>query len=788
MLKNYLKCGWRNFIKYKSYSIINIFGLSIGFASTLLLFLIIEYENSFDDLHSNLDKIYRVGNSYTTGGFDEMVVTPQIPLMEKEYADIIHATRFHALHDIIAKEDHYVQISAHLVDPGFAAMFDFKMLNGNLTGALSSPNQIVLTRSLAVRLFGNLSAIGKSISFVNEKLDFTVAAIIEDPPKNSTLQFESLVPWVNAPEWLDVTQSGNWYNTFMEGYIQIAPQTSKEALEKKLVAFKDKYFLEERRPTWNVCLLPMADEHFRITKNKQLITILSMIAGAILLISCFNYANMSVAQTMRRTREVGVRRVLGGLKRQLTAQFMTESLITCIVSILAAVVITLFSLPYVNRYYDFGVTLALRHDQSILIFLFSVCLLICCFSTLAPSLALSTVNPVNTMKGAIKANKPAQYIRKGLVVVQFMASAILLIGTLVVWQQTHHMKSYDLKLDHNNVVAIPTDAGRFRDADKAKQMFFTLRKELQNATTIESATFTSGIPGEYNENYNSFLLVDSKQNKRASLRKLYIDEHFFETFTIKIIMGRGFSPELESDKQAVIINETALKEFGGVNLNNFEILEGGNADGRLHVIGVVEDYHYQSLQRSIQPLIHFYNPNSINHLAVKLKPDRIQEGLSFLKTQWDALGPYEPFAFKFVDESFDSLYKEQERLAATSSLFSLIAISIAGLGLFSVTAYSVRQRRKEVSIRKVLGASVLSITVQLSKGYIMLIVIGFMLACPIIYHLANSFLDNFAYKIKLSPLLFGAVGVAIFTLAMLIVYVLSGRAALENPVNALKEE
>jgi putative ABC transport system permease protein len=255
-----------------------------------------------------------------------------------------------------------------------------------------------------------------------------------------------------------------------------------------------------------------------------------------------------------------------------------------------------------------------------------------------------------------------------------------------------------------------------------------------------------------------------------------------------MVIGRGFSPEIESDKQAVVINETALKEFGGTGIENMGLMENGAGDRRLHVIGVVEDYYYQSLQRSIQPLVHFYTPESVNHLAVRLESDRIQDGLSLLKQKWNALYPYEPFNYRFVDKSFDNLYKEQDRLSATASLFSLIAIVIAGLGLCSVAAYAVRVRRKEVSIRKVLGASVLSIMVKLSQAYGIMILAGFLLACPIVYYLANEFLDGFAYRIKLSYILFSGVGLAIFILSMMVVGVLSGRAALENPVNALKEE
>ena len=256
---------------------------------------------------------------------------------------------------------------------------------------------------------------------------------------------------------------------------------------------------------------------------------------------------------------------------------------------------------------------------------------------------------------------------------------------------------------------------------------------------------------------------------------------------MRVLKGRTFSPELESDKSAVIINEAAMKAFGWTDIEGKEIIEGGE-DRRVTVVGVVEDYYYQSLKRSIQPLIHFYTPDNIGRLAVKLKTGRIEEGLALLKTKWEALGPYESFNYRFVDKSFDNLYKEQDRLSATTSLFSLVAIAISCLGLVSITAYSIRLRRKEVSIRKVLGASVPGIILKLSRSYGIMVIIGFVLACPVVYYLANAFLSGFAYRIDLSPVVFAVVGVGIFALAMSIVAWVSGSVALENPVDALKDE
>jgi putative ABC transport system permease protein len=787
MVSSYLKSGWRNFVKYKSYSLINIFGLSIGFSSALLLFLITRYEHSFDRFHSKADRIYRVGNSYKGGGYDDLIVTPQVPLMEKEYPDITHSSRFHGAEDIMGYNDTFIRTSYHVVDPGFADMFDFGMIAGDLRKALASPNQIVLTRSTAQELFGNEEPMGKSVRFVNEKTEFTVAAVADDPPKNSTMQFEALIPWSNAPEWLDINQAGNWYNTLMVGYVELAPGASKKALEEKLQVFKETHFLEERRATWSVLLLPLTDEHFRLARNQGMITILGIIAGAILLISCINFTNLSIAQTLKRTKEVGLRRVLGSLKRQVTFQFMIEALITCAISMIIGIAITWLVLPYMNRYYDFGVAIDFQQNQRLIVFLVCVCILPGLCASLGPSWALSGLKPVNAIKGVVRGGPSGKYLRRVLIVLQFTASIILAIGTAIIWQQNHYMKSQDLRFNQANVVAVEAWPELFRDPEKARQDLLTLRKELEKETAIESVSFASGIPGGYDENYNGFSDADSPAGEKISLRQVNVDHYFFKTFGMRIVKGRNFSTEIEGDKNAVIINEAAMREYGWTDVENKAIVAGGGGR-RLTVIGVVEDYYYQSLKRSIQPLIHFYTPDNVSRLAVRLKAGRIEEGLALLKSKWNALGPFEPFDYRFVEKSFDSLYKEQDRLSATCSLFSLIAVAISSLGLISITAYSIRLRRKEVSIRKVLGASVPEIVLKLSRIYGVMIMIGFVFACPVVYYLGNAFLAGFAYRIQLSPLVFAGVGVAIFMLAMFIVGWLSGKAALENPVEALKDE
>jgi putative ABC transport system permease protein len=786
MLRNYVKIGWRNILKFRSYSLINILGLSIGFAATLLLLLIVNYENSYDKFHADYTNIYRVATQESAGSMSDLIVTPQIPMMESEYSDIIRATRFFDQWNMLQHEDKSTLTPYHIVDPEFADMFDFQTIRGDVKKALSTPNQMVVTESFAKKLFGKDDPMGQTVSIKDEDLHFTIGAVVEDPPQNSSLDFNVLIPWVNAPSWLDVDQAGNWYNTFMTGYVQLAPQVKPSETEEKLRSFVQDHFLEDRKSS-QIVLLPLSDEHFRVTNNKRLISILGIIAVAILLISFLNFMNLSVSQLLGRTKEIGVRKVMGSRRMQLINQFTVEGFIISLIAVAVGVFAVYLTLPLVNTYFGFDIRIKITENLSILYFVAGICIFTLFICALWPSIALSGLNPVNSMKGIISSKKSGGYFRKGLLVLQFSSSLLLIIGTVVIWSQVRYMKNRDLKFSGEHVVSMLSWPELFKDPEKTKQDLLALRDQLEGETIFKSATLTQCVPGEYDENYNGFEWVDSTESKTVSLRQTTIDHKYFDTFKMNIVLGRNFSPEKESDKEAVIINESAMKAYGWEDINNKQLRSGGG-DMVFTVIGVVEDYYYQSLKRSIQPVIHFYNPEVSTRLAVRLDPERIQEGLDLLESKWNAMGPYEPFDYTFVDEAFDALYKEQERMGTTATLFSVIAVMIAALGLFSITSYNIRLRRKEIGIRKVLGASVMSIVAGLSKNYIILIVLAFLIAFPVIYYLSDAFLTDFNYRIDLSPWIFISGGALVFFTAMLIVTIQSGRASMENPVNSIRDE
>src|SRR5690606_9063507 len=760
MIRNYLRSGWRNFLKYKSYSAINITGLCIGFAASLLLFLIVNYERSFDKFHSNANQIYQVAEAWPESVSDR-IVTPQAPIMDEEYPDILHSTRFFGDEDILQAGDVYLRSTYNVVDSGFAEMFDFNVIRGNLRDAVSTPDHVVLTQSVAGKLFGDRDPMGQTVSFVNLDRHLTVSAVVADPPRNSTIQFETLIPWSSGPEWLAPDKTGNWYNTFMIAYVQLAPGVTRIAMEEKLADFPKQHFLPERQSS-KVVLLPLEDLHFRNTSSERVVSILGIIASAILLISCINFVNLTISQLLGRLREIGVRKVMGSRKGQLVFQFMTESLIVCLVAVFFGLVITFLMLPVVNDYFGFGITNDYLANGPTALFIIGICLLAGIISSFWPSLMLSGLKPVTSIKGSVRWSKTGGYLRKGLVVLQFGVSILLMVGTAVIWNQIQFMKTQELNFNGNNVVAVESWSELFKDPEKAARELVQLKNELVKESAIEAVTEAQAVPGGYWENYNGYEYTDSTGSKTVHLRQITVDDQFFNTFQMKIVEGRNFSKEIEGDKKAVIINQTAMKEYGWSDLNNKFLKAGGSDQEAFEVIGVVEDYYYQSLKDNIQPLIHYFNPEVLGMLAVRFQPDRTEEGLALLEEKWNALDPYEPFDYHFVDDSFDALYKEHERLGTTSTTFAFIAMLIAGMGLFSMAAYSIRLRKKEVGIRKVLGASLQNIVLKLSGTFGLLVILGFALACPAAWYLMNIFLEDFSHRINLSPWIFIAAGAVVF--------------------------
>ena len=787
MFKNFLKSGWRSFIKYKTNSLINVFGLSIGICAVIMLYLIIDYENSFDKFHNDYEEIYRLGTKTKDGNYSDMIVTPLTPTLMEEYPDVVSGTRFKSWSDMfLYGEGRASDVVFHLVDSGFFSVFTFEPVHGDLNTALDGPNKLVLTESLAEKMFGYDNPVGKTLTMKEMGYEVTVTAVVNDPPKNSSIQFESLLSWPASPSPMDEDQMGNWYNTFMTGYIRIAKGTDIKEFEDKTKAVTKKHFLAERQSEF-VTYFPIEEEHARNTENDRTLNILSIITIAILIISCVNLVNLSVSQWLTRTREVGVRKVLGSLKSQLIFQFLVEGLISTVVSVVVALIGVYIFAPYVNEFYDLDIQYNIIQNAPAVLFIISICILIGIISSFVTSLLLTNVHVIKSLKENIRWSGTGQWLQKSLLVFQFTISLIFIAGTLVITKQISFMKSYDLKFNMDHIVAMNVYSNLFENPEKASQRVLMLREELQKEEAIESVSLSQNMPGKYWDSYNWYANSDSMGPKGIQLKQITVDQNYFSLLDIAITHGRNFSDSINSDELAIIINESAFEKLGWKDLNDKYLSEGGG-NQKYSVVGVVEDYHYRSLKESIEPLIHYYSPKSTDKLLVKLKAGRIGDGLQILEDSWASLGAYEPFEYVFVDEEFNELYRTQDRLEMTATVFSGIAVILALLGLFSITSFMLQKRKKEVGVRKVLGATFMQIIVLLSKRFALLVMLAFALATPVIYLMSNEFLSEFTYKMELTPVIFLLSGMIVLLLSMLIVGWQSIHAAHNNPVDSLKSE
>ncbi|MGB3778054.1 MAG: ABC transporter permease [Tunicatimonas sp.] len=794
MYRNYFKTGFRNLLRYRGYALLNIFGLAIGMAAAIVLFLIVSYERSFDTFHSQHDQIYRLGEQEVRNGktdAHDLTPVPVVPTLLEEIPEVVAGTRFFAPNNIrLRYQDHTANPLVHFVDSGFVELFSFELVDGDLRQTLTTVNRLVLTKSVAKKLFGNEEAVGKTLAVVNDKRQFTVGAVLADPPANSSLQFEALLPWANAPDW--IAKDANWYDTFMTGFAKLSDHADPAALSEKLLAFKTRHYDDEKSADVKLHLRPLAQLRAFDTNNQPIINLLGLIAALTLLIASVNFMNLATAQSLLRTREIGVRKALGSLRRQLVGQFLTESLLTTLLALTVGILLVHGTLPWFNRYFDLPLTFRYWQNLPLLGALLGGGLLVGLLAGMYPALFVSRLSPVASLKGH-RQRGTGRWLQQSLIVVQYVASIVLIAGTVVIWRQIQFMQSQDLRFDQENVVGFSLwyDNYAFQSEGQAKSVIKTMINRLENESSIVGLTFAEHMPGHYIQNYNSFYDSEAPAQNPVSMRQVTVGDRYFETLGMHLVMGRLPSPELAPDSGlAVVINETALRALGWIDTEDKYLTAEGDAT-RLPVIGVVQDYHYQSLQEKIQPMVHGYYPGDeyyYGHLAARLQPGRTTEGLAVLESAYQSLNPYEPFDYYFLDAEFDKMYRTQERLGFTATLFAGIAVVLASLGLLALAAFATQLRRKEVGVRKVLGASVAQIIVLLSRNFAGLVAIAFLVACPLIYYAAERFLQDFAYRIGLGADVFLIAGGVALLVAGFSVSAQALRAASENPVDALRDE
>jgi putative ABC transport system permease protein len=788
MIKNYIKIAFRNLIQYKSHALINVLGLAVGIAATIFILLYIQFELSFDNFHTNADNLYRISLIHKHKDiveYDSHQFTPPIgPAMKKDFPEVEDFARISVFRSSYLKSDNQIQKVNGIrhADPSLLEIFTIPVVEGNPSNMLKDPFSLVLTQSTAERLYGKENAIGKMVKMDDGDL-YKITGILENPPENSHIRFNALISFstlYNQSGWYMDWNGGNQYIT----YIKLVEGVNHAVVNEKFTDFLWNYINKDHS---NIgvklegYLQPLKDIHLLYSDSNGLgilnIIVLTSIALLILTMACINYINLSTARSGTRAKEVGVRKVLGASKAGLMRQFLIESLIVTIFSLAMAILLVELIHPIFNDIISNNLKLLNFFDPIQIGGLLLIIITVGIVSGGYPAFYLSSIQPIKSLKGTFNTGKSKARARNTLVVIQFLISITLIIITIVVNAQLSFIRSKELGFNKEQILVLPLPGEEIQ----AKSSI--LKEELNRLPGVKIATASSEVPIR---NFTSNGYIPEGHETSMMIHVVDVDENFLNTFNIELNQGRNFSTELATDNNAYIINESLANSLG------WDAPLGKNIErnGSHQVIGVVKDFHYATFYNKIEPLIITNSPwkNKFQNLSLKILPNRVPETLTSIKNKWEMLVPDKPFEFWFLSESFDNLYKMEQKYEKIFFYFSLLALAIALLGLYSLVSFSTEQRTKEIGVRKVLGASTIKIIKLLSIDYLRLVVIANIIAWPIAWLISNRLLQYFAYKIEIGIGVFLLAGALAFIIALLTVGSQAIKAVLANPVDALRYE
>lgn len=769
MIRSYIKIALRNFTRNLTFSLINLFGLSIAFALFILLSLYITSELTTDSHLENLENIYILhekNNNSTDGGgmFAEHI--------NERYPEVKQVCRTFYWDDaeFFTDDDHFIKVDKFgLVDSNYFSIFHSDVILGNLEEALKGDKGMVLTETTSKALFGNQNPLGKTVSIGN-KYDFIVNAVIPDLPKNSTYLVEcflSVEGLLKTHEGL-LTNPGNWSTHTI---VEVHENSNIELLNEKL----SKDLLEQYGRNTNFGLFPYSDLYFSGPDayrhgNKQFVMLFIGIAIFILLIACINYINLTTARAGNRAREVGIRKVVGAYKQKLIRQFLTESTLLIFVSLIIGFLFAELSISEFNTLAQSELQVKEFYAFPYNIIFISGSILLGILSGLYPAFALTSFKTVEVIKGKITRSKGGSIVRKVLMVFQFVISMVMIVGTIVIYQQINYVKNVNLGFNKENVIHI-------RSTDNAFMKAQDLKTELLTIPGVEKVSFSRGTPGAIGNG-----MYDERTGQEVQMRHLCCDPDFMDLFDLEIVSGRNFSWADSADiRKTYIINEAAVKQYGWED--PYEIKLWG-----LKLIGVVKDFNFKSLHQPIDPLFITYF-RYMKEINIRISGMNQTEVIAKIEKAWVKKYPEDPFDFRFVDQIVDQQYKEEERLGTIISYFSVFALIIACMGLLGMTSFMIQERHREIGIRKVHGSTVSQIIKMLSFEFMKWVVLAFIISIPLSYYLMNTWLtNNFTFRVDLDWWIFLVSGVLVIFISLLTVGIQSYRAANMNPVDSLRHE
>jgi putative ABC transport system permease protein len=800
MFKNYLKIALRNLTKQKIYSVINILGLAVGLTGAILIFLFVQNELSYDRFHQNAENLYRVYVIFhgQDGAADRPfrgVTMPQGPAMEEYFPEITRSIRVDSNPATIKINGNLYNERITQVDRSFFQAFSFPLITGNPTSMFSQENAMILSENYARKYFGDTNPIGKtlSVTFGQEKGDFVITGVAEQPPSNSSIQFDILID-IESGNRLQMNRmwQDNWGGFGWTTYVLLDSRDSVSRIMDRFPAFINQYYAPEiekwrNRGRWKGEGSPISFRLQPITRvhldprvqgslNMSAIFILSGIAFIVLFIACINFTNLSIGRASTRSLEVGMRKVLGAERRQLIRQFWGEFLAITGIAVVAAFVLAELMLPTFNRLSGRSLSLGGIFQPVQILLLLALFILVGIASGSYPALVMSGFRPVEILRGKLRigGKKP---LTRALVVVQFALSIFLIISTIIMGRQIHFMLTADPGFDKEGVVVIPVQESEAEASNTIMNLFRERMTQQSNVISISGTNARLGDVGIY---------PFEKDGQEVLVYQNRVDYDFFKTMGIEVIQGRTFSPEFPTDADGVVVNEKLLKVLGiedpiGKPLQGYSM--------PLTIIGVVRDYVFEDFRQSILPALHHNAPTwRIRYMLVRISSENISGTLAMMEKTWKDIQPDKPFVYSFLDETLEEMYNEEKRWGTIVGYSSALAVLIACMGIFGLTSIAVNRRTKEIGIRKVLGASIPQIVDILIREFFWLVGIANIISWPLAYFAMKTLLDNYYYRITLGPQYFILASVLSFAIAVLTTIFLATRAAVANPVESLRYE
>ncbi len=815
MFKNYFKTAFRSLTRNRNYTMINIAGLAVGIGVCLMIFIIIQFQTSFDSFHSKKDRIYRVLTEYHHADeakidYGKDVPFPMPRALKTAFPQIEQLAPIFASHDdqLLIPDDNGTTVKSFkeqrgvfFTGPSFFKMFDFPLLAGSYA-SLKEPNNVLLTQEIAEKYFGDWrTAMGKTIKlqvggyiFEHGTEVLKVSGILAPIPANTDFQLKLVVAYGTGFTGSLMAKSTDWEDRTNSGfgcYILLPPNGSVDHFNQQLRVYSAKVESPENKDRH--IIQPLSAVHYDTqtgnysnkTISHELLNVLWLIAAFILLIACVNFINLSTAQAVNRAKEVGVRKVLGSNKAQLQIQFIIETFLIVTGAVMLASLITILTLPYINQLLDLSLSFSILNNPAIVLFLLTVSLVVTALAGFYPSVVLSRFNPVNALKSKLTANTTKGIsLRRGLVVFQFIIAQALIIGTFIIVKQMSYFMDQPLGFDKDAIINVP-----FRVDSLRLSRLDYLKKQLLSLNGVQAVSFSSNTPVEDgNDIWSTFKFDHAIKEADFKVITKFADDGYVPAYKLPLIAGRNLKPSKYT--QEFLVNESLVKSLGLNNpedILNKEISIWGDRI-KCPVVGVVIDFKNRSFRQDLAPLLITTNNTMYSQAGIKLATTNISSTLQSVKTIWEQTFPNFVYEYRFLDDKVESFYKQENQLSQLYKIFAAIAIFLSCLGLYGLASFMAVQRIKEVGIRKVLGATAGSIVYLFSKEFILLIIIAFAIATPLAWYFMHQWLQDYVYRINISWWLFAAGGIVAIIIALATISFQSIKAAVANPVNSLRSE